>query len=87
MDLPTLQSVAAVISQHGFNHFEASKDTRLPIEARKGHRFVAINCEDLARKTLRLSGKPYEDCEKMLHEIATQALNFKERMAKRKDAQ
>lgn len=78
IDLPTLTAVAAVISQHGFNHFEASKDTRIASEARKAHRFVAINCEDLARKTLRLSGKSYEECEKMLCEVARAAIDFKE---------
>lgn len=78
MDLPTLQSVAAVISQHGFSHFELSKDTKLTMEARKSHRFVAMNCEDLARNTLRLSGQDYDACEKMLHAIALEALKFKE---------
>lgn len=54
LDFKSLQAAASVVSQIGFQHFNLSTDTRLPMEARKAHRFVAVNCEAAARKVLSL---------------------------------
>jgi hypothetical protein len=56
----------------GTSHFEASKDTKLTLEARKAHKFVAMNCETLARKTLALSGLLEEQTDPMLKTIMGQ---------------
>jgi hypothetical protein len=69
MDLTTLQAATALVCSMGTSHFEASNDTKLSMEARKAHKFVAMNCETLARKTLALSGKPGKETEPMLMTI------------------
>lgn len=70
LDLPTLHTSVAIVSQVGFQHFQLSQDTRLTLEARKAHRFVAINCEDTSRRILRLTGAPETEIDQALQEHA-----------------
>lgn len=76
LDQRTLQVAASVVSQVGFQHFHLSQDTRLPMEARKAHSFVAINCEEIAKKVLRLSGQPEDDILAQLRSISAQIIKF-----------
>lgn len=76
IDLSTLQAATAVCSAVGFQHFGLSKDTRLPLEARKAHRFVALNCETICRKILHLASLPADQVEAILHEISRQTIEF-----------
>lgn len=46
------------------------------MEARKAHRFVAINCEEIAKKVLRLTGDPEEQIEARLRSITQQVVAY-----------
>lgn len=62
-----------------------SKDTRQPLETRKAHRFVSINCEELVKKILRLSCQTEEELDEMAKEIVQRAVHFnQERVARAK---
>lgn len=76
LDFPTLQAAVALVSSMGLKHYQLSKDTRLPMEARKAHRFVALNCEELSRKFLRMSGLAEREVEEVLREITRQTVEF-----------
>lgn len=79
LDHPTLQAAAGIAAQMGFQHFRLSQDTRISLEARKAHRFVAVNCEELTKKILRLTGAPEPAVEEMKNGIAAQVMAFMEK--------
>jgi superfamily I DNA and RNA helicase len=78
LDHPTLHTAVSMVSQVGFSHFNLSKDTRIALEARKAHRFVAINCEEISKKILRLTGASATEIEDQLRQIARQIQEFNE---------
>lgn len=78
LDLKTLHASASIVSQIGFQHYGLSQDTRIAMEARKAHRFVALNCEEAARKILMLSGGTAEDIDAEIKRIADQIVAFEE---------
>ena len=80
LDQQTLFTAASVVSQVGFSHFELGKDSRLNLESRKAHTFVAMNCEDMCRKILRLRGAEEPDVENQLMQIAAQVKAFREQV-------
>lgn len=84
LDHPTLQAAAGIAAQIGFQHMNLSRDTRLELQARKAHRFVAVNCEDVTRRILGLTGAEPSEIEDMLRGIAAQVHGFME--ARRKEA-
>lgn len=81
LDHPTLHAAASLASQVGFQHFKLSQDTRVALEARKAHRFVAMNCEEIAKKILRLTGADEPAIDGMLLQIAEQIRKFNDARA------
>jgi hypothetical protein len=53
------------------------------MDARKAHRFVAMNAEDMARRILMLSGAPEEEVEASLKQIGAQIQAYRADEAKR----
>lgn len=76
LDHHTLQAAVAIISSTGLRHFQLSKDTRLTTEARKAHKFVAMNCETISRNVMAMSGLPDETVEALLRDIFKQTQDF-----------
>lgn len=87
LDLPTLHTACSIVGQVGFQHYGLSKDTRIAMEARKAHRFVAINCEEISKKLLKLVGMPEAQIETTLREIARQISQFYEMEKQKAGAQ
>jgi hypothetical protein len=83
----TLLACASVVSQMGFQHFDLCQDTRLGVEARKAHRFVAMNCETAARRILSLSGADEKTVTEQIEKIAQGIQAYRNQIASRAAAQ
>lgn len=68
----------AIVVQTGFSHYDLSGDPKIAIEGRKAHRFVAMNCEDMARKIFRFAGVPEVEIDDVLAMHAQQLNRFKQ---------
>jgi hypothetical protein len=83
LDSLTLYTAATVVVRVGFQHFSLSQDTRLSLEARQGHRFVSVNCEEMAKMILRLTGAKETDVLEMLHQVGAQVREYNNQMIKK----
>lgn len=70
----------SVVTQTGYQHFMLSNDTRLKMDARRAHRFVALNCEEISKNIMRLAGASAAEIEEALKDHAAECHAFNQRM-------